>query len=72
MNARPEQVTVTDPAHPLHGRVFVLVSLPSASGPGSYAEVAYRGDSLVAANLNNMLFFRKGHDDFDSAISMEV
>src|SRR3954465_680203 len=47
MNARPEQVTVTDPAHPLHGRVFVLVSLASAPGPGSCALVAYRGDIVL-------------------------
>src|SRR4051794_39633036 len=47
MNARPEQVTVTDPAHPLHGRVFGLVSLASAPGPGSCAQVAYRGDIVL-------------------------
>src|SRR3954452_20590426 len=47
MNARPEQVTVTDPAHPLHGRVFMLVSLASAPGPGSCAQVAYRGDIVL-------------------------
>src|SRR3954465_12389691 len=47
MNARPEQVTVTDPAPPLHGRVFSLVSLPSAPGPGSCAQVAYRGDIVL-------------------------
>ena len=47
MNARPEQITVTDPAHPLYGRVFSLVSLPSAPGPGSCAQVAYRGDIVL-------------------------
>jgi hypothetical protein len=47
MNARPEQITVTDPAHPLYGRVFSLVSLPSAPGPGSCAQVAYHGDIVL-------------------------
>ena len=47
MNARPEQITVTDPAHPLYGRVFALVSLASAPGPGSCAQVAYRGDIVL-------------------------
>ena len=47
MNARPEQITVTDPAHPLHGRAFVLVSLASAPGPGSCALVAYGGDIML-------------------------
>jgi hypothetical protein len=47
MNTRPEQITVTDPAHPLYGRVFSLVSLPSAPGPGSCAQVAYRGDIVL-------------------------
>jgi hypothetical protein len=47
MNARSEQITVTDPAHPLYGRVFSLVSLPSAPGPGSCAQVAYRGDIVL-------------------------
>lgn len=47
MIARPEQITVTDPAHPLYGRAFVLVSLASAPGPGSCAQVAYRGDIML-------------------------
>jgi len=47
VNARPEQLTVTDPAHPLHGRAFVLVSLTSTPGPGSCAQVAYRGDIML-------------------------
>jgi hypothetical protein len=47
VNARPEQITVTDPAHPLHGRAFVLVSLASAPGPGSCAQVAYDGDIML-------------------------
>jgi len=46
-NARPEQVTVTDPAHPLYGRTFVLVSLTRAPGPGSCAQVAYQGDIML-------------------------
>ena len=47
MTARPERITVTDPAHPLYGRAFVLVSLASAPGPGSCAQVAYRGDIML-------------------------
>jgi hypothetical protein len=47
MNARPERITVTDPAHPLYGRAFVLVSVASAPGPGRCAQVAYRGDIML-------------------------
>ena len=47
MTARPERITVTDPAHPLYGRAFVLVSLASAPGPGSCAQVAYQGDIML-------------------------
>ena len=47
MTARPERITVTDPAHPLYGRTFMLVSLASASGPGSCALVAYQGDIML-------------------------
>jgi hypothetical protein len=47
MDARPEQITVTDPAHPLYGRAFLLVSLASAPGPGSCAQVAYRNDIML-------------------------
>ena len=47
MKARPEPITVTDPAHPLFGRAFVLVSLASAPGPGSCALVAYHGDIML-------------------------
>ena len=43
--------------------------------PGVTVEVPTIGerklDDSFTANLNNMLFFRKGHDDFDSAIPME-
>src|SRR5688500_3430135 len=41
------EVTVTDPAHPLYGRAFVLVAVASAPGPGSCAQVAYRGDIML-------------------------
>jgi hypothetical protein len=37
---------VTDPTHPLYGRVFALISVASAPGPGSCAQVAYRGDIM--------------------------
>ena len=47
MTARPEPITVTDLAHPLYGRAFVLVSLASAPGPGSCALVAYQGDIVL-------------------------
>ena len=46
MTARPEQITVTDPAHPLYGRTFALISVASTPGPGSCAQVAYRGDIM--------------------------
>ncbi len=46
-SALPEQILVTDPAHPLYGRAFVLVSLASAPGPGSCAQIAYRGDVML-------------------------
>jgi hypothetical protein len=51
VNARPEQITVTDPAHLLYGRVFVLVSLARAPGPGICAQVAYRGNIMLKISV---------------------
>src|SRR3954452_10240898 len=41
--ARPEQITVTDPTHPLFGRCFALASVTGAAA-GGHALVVYRGD----------------------------
>src|SRR5215212_12101461 len=42
-SARPEQITVTDPTHPLFGRCFALASV-AGSAAGGHALVVYRGD----------------------------
>lgn len=41
---RLEQVTVTDPAHPLYGRTFAVVAPASTIGASGQVTVAYRGD----------------------------
>src|SRR3954471_2589623 len=45
-SARPEQITVTDPTHPLFGRCFALSSVTGAAA-GGHALVVYRGDVLL-------------------------
>src|SRR5215210_6653453 len=45
-SARSEQITVTDPTHPLFGRCFALASV-TGSAPGGHALVVYRGDVLL-------------------------
>src|SRR4051794_22603454 len=42
-SVRPEQITVTDPTHPLFGRCFALASV-TGSAAGGHALVVYRGD----------------------------
>src|SRR3954463_7893956 len=42
--ARPEQITVTDPTHPLFGRCFALASMTGSAATGGHAFVVYRGD----------------------------
>src|SRR5215212_6322301 len=42
-SARPEQITVTDPTHPLFGRCFTLAAV-TGSAAGGHALVVYRGD----------------------------
>jgi hypothetical protein len=42
-SAQPEQITVTDPTHPLFGRCFALASV-TGSAAGGHALVVYRGD----------------------------
>src|SRR3954453_20593544 len=42
-SVRPEQITVTDPTHPLFGRCFALASVTGAAA-GGHALVVYRGD----------------------------
>src|SRR3954469_14927307 len=44
--ARPQQITVTDPTHPLFGRCFALASV-TGSAAGGHALVVYRGDVLL-------------------------
>jgi len=44
---RPEQVTVTDPAHPLYGRTFAVVAPASTVGTSGQVTVAYRDDILL-------------------------
>ena len=45
-DARPEQVTVTDPAHPLYGRRFVLAPV-SGVKTGGQVLVVFRDDVLL-------------------------
>jgi hypothetical protein len=44
---RSEQVTVTDPAHPLYGRTFAVVAPSSTVGASGQVTVAYRDDILL-------------------------
>ena len=44
---RPEQVTVTDPAHPLYGRTFAVVAPASTVGASGQVTVAYRDGILI-------------------------
>src|SRR5688572_29816086 len=44
---RPEQITVTDPAHPLYGRRFDLISVTGSTTPRGYAHVAYAGNLVL-------------------------
>jgi hypothetical protein len=44
---RQEQVTVTDPAHPLYGRTFAVVASPGTVGAYGQVTVAYRDDILL-------------------------
>ena len=46
-SARPEQITVTDPTHPLFGRCFALASVTGSAAAGGHALVVYRGDILL-------------------------
>jgi len=46
-SGRPEQVTVTDPAHPLYGRTFAVVAPASTVGASGQVTVAYRDDILL-------------------------
>src|SRR3982751_1157239 len=45
--ARPEQITVTAPPHPLFGRCFALASMTGSAATGGHAFVVYRGDVLL-------------------------
>src|SRR5215203_1052667 len=45
-SARPEQIIVTDPTHPLFGRCFALASV-TGSAAGGHALVVYHGDILL-------------------------
>ncbi len=42
-----EEVTVTDPGHPLYGRRFTLVSAIPAPGAKGYVHAAYGGDTVL-------------------------
>ncbi len=44
--ADSQDVTATDPGHPLYGRRFVLVSVPRSLCIGSHVRVAY-GDAVL-------------------------
>ena len=44
---RLEQVTVTDPAHPLYGRTFAVVASAGTVGAYGQVTVAYRDDILL-------------------------
>ncbi|WP_424140484.1 hypothetical protein [Roseomonas chloroacetimidivorans] len=49
-SGEPERVVVTDPAHPLFGREFVLAATREAAG-GGHAYVVFRGDVLLKVPL---------------------
>ena len=44
ISARSEQITVTDPTHPLFGRCFALASVTGSAAAGGHALVVYHGD----------------------------
>jgi hypothetical protein len=46
-SGRLEQITVTDPTHPLFGRCFALASVTGSAAAGGHALVVYRGDILL-------------------------
>src|SRR5215210_7598526 len=46
-SGRLEQITVTDPTHPLFGRCFALASVTASAAAGGHALVVYRGDVLL-------------------------
>ena len=53
----PDEITVTDPRHPLFGRRFAVVSARASSGIGTQICVAYAGGavlklSIAATSLN--------------------
>ena len=50
MRDQPEQVTVTDPAHPLFRREFVLVAVRGSPITG-HAVVVHRGDVLLKLSI---------------------
>jgi hypothetical protein len=59
LQKQPERVTVTDPAHPLFRREFVLAAIRGSVANG-HAIVVFRGDTLVrvpvsATNLHSDL-----------------
>src|SRR5215210_2936542 len=43
-SGRSEQITVTDPTHPLIGRCFALASVTGSAAAGGHALVVYHGD----------------------------
>src|SRR5689334_5520309 len=56
-SAQPEQITVTDPTHPLYGRNFPVVSMTSGRHGTAYAYVDDRNGtvlrvSIMATNLH--------------------
>jgi hypothetical protein len=56
-SAQPEQITVTDPRHPLYGHSFTLVSVPGVRHGTGHAYVDDRGHGVlrvpvVATNLH--------------------
>ena len=46
LHVQPERVTITDPAHPLFRREFVLAAIRGSVVNG-HAVVVYRGDTLL-------------------------
>jgi hypothetical protein len=43
----PDEITVTDPRHPLFGRRFPIISSPASFGVGSRICVAYEGGAIL-------------------------
>src|SRR4029450_13526628 len=46
-NAQPELITITDPAHPLHGRSFPLISVSGLRYGTGHAHVDDRGRAVL-------------------------